>query len=52
LPEGESIYASEYSLYLPNKSLLQEKLAEWVHEFEEGKEIFEAVQEAVILNEE
>ena len=46
LPEGENIYASEYSLYLPNKSLLQEKLAEWVQEFEEEKEIAEAAQEA------
>jgi len=36
LPEGENIYASEYSLYLPNKALLQRKLAEWVKEFEEG----------------
>jgi len=35
LPEGENIYASEYSLYLPDKSLLQSKLAEWIEEFEE-----------------
>jgi len=27
---------SEYSLYLPDKALLQRKLAEWVEEFEEG----------------
>jgi len=38
LPEGENIYASEYSLYLPDKSLLQSKLAEWIAEFEEGQE--------------
>ena len=35
LPEGTNIYASEYSLYLPDKTLLQQKLAEWVEEFEE-----------------
>ena len=35
LPENSNIYASEYSLYLPDKSLLQRKLAEWVEEFEE-----------------
>ena len=35
LPEGENIYASEYSLYLPDKALLQRKLAEWIAEFEE-----------------
>jgi len=35
LPEDSNIYASEYSLYLPDKTLLQRKLAEWVAEFEE-----------------
>jgi predicted nuclease of restriction endonuclease-like (RecB) superfamily len=35
LPENSNIYASEYSLYLPDKALLQRKLAEWVEEFEE-----------------
>jgi len=39
LPEGANIYASEYSFYLPDKVLLQEKLAEWVEEFEEEKEL-------------
>ena len=34
LPENSNIYASEYSLYLPDKELLQRKLAEWVEEFE------------------
>jgi len=34
LPENSNIYASEYSLYLPDKSLLQQKLAEWVAEYE------------------
>jgi len=41
LPEGENIYASEYSLYLPDKSLLQSKLAEWIVEFEEAKALRE-----------
>jgi predicted nuclease of restriction endonuclease-like (RecB) superfamily len=35
LPEDSNIYASEYSLYLPDKALLQRKLAEWTAEFEE-----------------
>ena len=35
LPEDSNIYASEYSLYLPGKELLQRKLAEWIEEFEE-----------------
>ena len=34
LPADANIYASEYSLYLPDKALLQRKLAEWVEEFE------------------
>ena len=38
LPEDSNIYASEYSLYLPDKALLQRKLAEWVEAFEEGHE--------------
>ena len=41
LPEGENIYASEYSLYLPDKSTLQSKLAEWIEEFEETKALRE-----------
>jgi len=40
LPEGENIYASEYSLYLPDKALLQSKLAEWIEEFEETQELY------------
>lgn len=36
LPEDSNIYASAYSLYLPDKALLQRKLAEWVEEFEEA----------------
>jgi predicted nuclease of restriction endonuclease-like (RecB) superfamily len=41
LPEGENIYASEYSLYLPDKTLLQKKLVEWTQEFEESREALE-----------
>ena len=36
LPEDANIYASEYNLYLPDKALLQRKLAEWIEEFEEA----------------
>ncbi len=36
LPENSNIYASEYSLYLPDKDLLQMKIAEWTAEFEES----------------
>jgi len=39
LPESANIYASEYSFYLPDKALLQQKLSEWVEEFEETKEL-------------
>ena len=35
LPPDSNIYASEYSLYLPDKALLKRKLAEWVEAFEE-----------------
>jgi predicted nuclease of restriction endonuclease-like (RecB) superfamily len=35
LPKDTNIFASAYSLYLPDKKLLQEKLAEWIAEFEE-----------------
>ena len=41
LPKDSNIYASEYSLYLPDKALLQQKLAEWAEEFEEAREAFE-----------
>jgi len=36
LPEKSNIYASQYSLYLPDKAVLQRKLAQWVEEFEEA----------------
>lgn len=35
LPENANIYASEYSLYLPDKALLQSKLKQWIDEFNE-----------------
>ena len=41
LPKDSNIYASEYSLYLPDKALLQQKLAEWVEEFEDVQKIKE-----------
>ena len=37
LPKDSNIYASEYSLYLPDKALLEQKLQEWTVEFEEKK---------------
>ena len=46
LPDGANIYASEYSLYLPDKELLQRKLAEWVEEFEEEKELTQLADES------
>jgi predicted nuclease of restriction endonuclease-like (RecB) superfamily len=42
LPEDSNIYASAYSLYLPDKDLLQRKLGEWTQEFENAKETLEA----------
>ncbi|MDR1488994.1 MAG: PDDEXK nuclease domain-containing protein [Desulfovibrio sp.] len=45
LPEDTNIYASEYSLYLPDKELLQQKLAEWTQEFEKAQEAWEAVRD-------
>jgi len=36
LPKDANIYASQYQLYLPDKSLLQAKLKEWIEEFEEN----------------
>ena len=39
LPKDANIHASEYSLYLPDKELLQSKLAEWIEEFENNQKI-------------
>lgn len=33
LPEDANIYASQYQLYLPDKKLLQQKLQQWINEF-------------------
>ena len=38
LPKDANIYATEYSLYLPEKQLLQRKLAEWIEEFDNQKD--------------
>ena len=37
LPKDANIYASQYSLYLPEKDLLQRKLKEWIDEFNENR---------------
>jgi predicted nuclease of restriction endonuclease-like (RecB) superfamily len=44
LPKDSNIYAAEYSLYLPDKELLQSKLAQWVAEFEEAQEALAAAE--------
>ena len=36
LPKDSNIYAQEYSLYLPDKKLLQQKVKEWIAEFEDA----------------
>ena len=36
LPKEANIYAAQYSLYLPDKTLLQAKLKEWIDEFNEN----------------
>lgn len=38
LPKDANIYATEYSLYLPEKAVLQLKLQEWINEFENNQE--------------
>lgn len=38
LPEDSNIYAAQYSLYLPDKSLLQRKLKEWIDEYHEEED--------------
>ena len=38
LPQDANIYASEYSLYLPDKELLQKKLDEWTQEYEDNQD--------------
>ena len=41
LPKDTSIYATKYSLYLPEKKLLEEKLTKWTAEF--GKDKYEEI---------
>lgn len=38
LPENSTIYAAEYKSYIPDKKLLQDKLNEWISEFDEVRE--------------
>ncbi|HIR77328.1 MAG TPA: DUF1016 family protein [Candidatus Choladousia intestinipullorum] len=38
LPQNSNIFASEYSLYLPDKKLLQKKLQEWIDEETGGED--------------
>jgi predicted nuclease of restriction endonuclease-like (RecB) superfamily len=45
LPKDANIYAADYSLYLPDKALLQQKLIEWTQEYEYEKELREAATE-------
>jgi hypothetical protein len=52
LPEGENIFASEYNLYLPDKTLLQQKLAEWTQEYEDAQEILAISRETAESDEE
>ena len=39
LPENSNIFASEYSLYLPDKKMLQRKLQEWIDEEISGENV-------------
>ena len=41
LPKDANIYASSYELCLPDKTILQAKLKEWIDEFEEQKALEE-----------
>ena len=50
LPKDANIYATQYQLYLPDKSLLQAKVREWANEYKEanpenGEEIKESNNE-------
>jgi predicted nuclease of restriction endonuclease-like (RecB) superfamily len=37
LPEDANIYAAQYALYLPDKTLIQNKLKEWIDEYNDLK---------------
>lgn len=51
LPKEAQIYASAYSLYLPSKGLLQEKLNEWIQEYED-EQAYKKVIETLKKNKE
>ena len=51
LPKEAQIYASAYSLYLPSKGLLQEKLSEWIKEYED-EQVYKKVIETLKKNKE
>lgn len=38
LPKEANIYAAEYALYLPEKKELQQKLQDWITEFDEDEQ--------------
>jgi predicted nuclease of restriction endonuclease-like (RecB) superfamily len=39
LPENANIYAAQYALYLPQKEIIQQKLKEWIDEYNDEKEV-------------
>ena len=39
LPEDANIYATEYALYLPDKKELQERLQQWILEFDKEEDL-------------
>ena len=39
LPEDANIYATEYALYLPDKNELQERLQQWILEFDKEEDL-------------
>jgi len=39
LPENSNVYAAQYALYLPEKTVLQQKLNEWTEEFDNEIEL-------------
>lgn len=39
LPEDAKIYATEYALYLPDKKELQDKLQQWIQEFDKEEDL-------------
>lgn len=38
LPKDSNIYAAQYSLYLPDKAVLQRKLKEWIEEYNDNEQ--------------